>query len=68
MEAIFSFIFLAVVIFGFMLMYKKRLHIARWLGESSMSVQLNPKHRRKYLSRRIEDAQDELAELDEIEK
>lgn len=67
MENLFIFtIWLIVTGFGFMVLYKKRYAVAKWLNDSSAAVENSPQRRRRVLSRRIEDAEDELAILDDI--
>ena len=67
MEAFLAIVLILVFMFGLALAYKKRGAIAKWLNDPSMAMQADPKSRRKVLSRRIEDAEDELAIMDEME-
>lgn len=67
MEAFLAVVFILAFIFACALAYKKRSAIAKWLNDPSMAMQSDPKTRRKLLARRIEDAKDELALMDEME-
>jgi len=67
MDAVFAIIFLLLMLFGFGLMYKNRFAVGKWLNDSSIAFSHDPKTRRKVLRRRIEDAEEEIAILDEIE-
>lgn len=67
MDAFLGFLFLCLVVFCVMLFYKKRRYVARWLEDPSMAASASPDAKRRTLRRRIEDAEAELAELEEIE-
>jgi hypothetical protein len=68
MDAFLGVLFMVALFFGMMLAYKNRVAVAKWLNDPTMAASQDPKMRRRYLQRRIEDAQFELEKLDEIEK
>ena len=67
MEAFLAVIVIFIFILGMALAYKNRVAVAKWLNDPSMAVSCDPKTRRRYLRRRIEDAESEIEKLDEIE-
>jgi len=65
MESIFVLSYAALVLFCLMLAYKKRIAIGKWLDDpDSLTANGN---RKKLLKRRIEDAQEQIEEIERKE-
>lgn len=67
MDALFAFVLLGAMVFGFALVFKNRVAVAKWLNSPSLAVSEDIKTRKRYLQRKIEDAEAELEKIEEIE-
>lgn len=65
MESVIAFFLLFLTIGALGLCYKNRHIIARWLNDTSLTV--TDTKRKKYLRREIEDAEEELEEIEDRE-
>ena len=68
MDALFAVLLLGAIFVGVALLYKNRYSVLKWLNDSSSASNSDPRRRRRLLRRKIEDAEDELAVLDEMEQ
>ena len=64
MESLGVLIVIFILIFGALLAYRNRFAIAKWLRDPTCSSSVDPKARRKYLIRKMEDCQDEIDRFD----
>ena len=67
MEALSFLMVVAVIMFSLMWSYRNRVKLGLWLKDSSSPSSIDPQARRKRLIRLVEDAQDEVARIDEEE-
>lgn len=66
-EQIFALLLLFLMIFLGAFAYRKRVEIAKWLKAPTTATQSKLISRKRYLERKIEDAQAEIDTIDEIE-
>ena len=67
-EAIFAVLLLFALFFVFAILYRSRFRIAKWMRDTSMAKEYDPRRRRIILERKIEDAQYELDLINEMEE
>ena len=67
-DGIFAILLLFVLSFAIALLYRSRFRIAKWMQDTSMAKECDPRRRKIILERKIEDAQYEIDLLNEMEE
>ena len=65
-EGFVSFLFLGVIVFGFMFLYKKRATVAKWLEDPDMASDSDLKTQRMSLEHKIAVGRRKLEIMDEM--